>query len=71
MLTGYFQRNGALFLRCIEKSGLQIMTIPAAITDFSLDPNQFAMVPNMKTYFTIAGLNEVVSILERALQDVY
>jgi len=67
MVIGQFERLGVLFLECVEKPGAQVVTFPASITDYSTQTDQTentALNLEMKTHFTIQGLQEVAFILD-------
>jgi len=63
-VTGQFERLGVLFLECQEKPGGQVMAFPASITDFSRQTVNDTLDLEIKTYFTIQGLQEVAFILD-------
>ena len=68
LIVSQYERNGAQFLCCVEKPGTQVVTFPAAITDFSEQPEQTALNLDVKSHFTIPGLEEVGFILDNALE---
>ena len=68
LVVGQHQRSDTLFLQCVKKQGGQITTFPASITDFPMRPGQVPIDVDVKSFFTIQGLNEAAFILDNAVQ---
>ena len=68
LVVGQYLRCNTMFLQCVENPGDPIQTFPATITDFLAQSEQDAVNLEMKTLFTIQGLNDVAFILDNALK---
>ena len=67
LVVGQHQRGDTLFLQCVKKQDGQIATFPASITDFPTRPGQVPIDMDVKSFFTIQGLNEAAFILDNSL----